>query len=109
MPLAMSSRHTSTRAILSVFPFNDYSPPFAGSYGRGAGVGRGRGVGLHLPVQGVGVGVGVGVAVAVAVAVGVGVGVAPDWPQYLPPLLKKFPDSSLPPQTIISLPLHTAV
>jgi hypothetical protein len=79
--------------------------------GRGAGVGRGLGVGEHLPVHGVGVGVAVAVGVglggnvAVAVAVGVGVGVAPDCAQYLPPVFKK----GRPPQTIISLPVHTAV
>ena len=52
--------------------------------GRGAGVGRALGVGVIL-------GVAVAVAVAVGVAVGVGVG------------------SPLPPQTIISLPVQTAV
>ena len=54
--------------------------------GRGAGVGRGRGVDVGLCV-----GDGVGVRVEVGVAVGVGVG------------------SPLPPQTIISLPVQTAV
>ena len=54
----------------------------------------------------VGVGVGVNVAVAVAVAVGVGVGGGPA--QYRPPVLKKLLPS-VPPQTIISLPVHTAV
>ena len=63
--------------------------------------------------DGVGVGgtvaVGVTVAVRVGVAVGVGVGVdAPDWAQYLPPVFKE-PLPSSPPQTIISLPVHTAV
>src|SRR5262249_36943860 len=84
-------------------------------YGRGAGVGRGRGVGVHLPVHGVAVGVGVGVAVGVdvavgvAFAVGVGVGVgAPDSAQYLPPVLKIIGAAS-PPQTIISVLVHTAV
>jgi hypothetical protein len=52
------------------------------------GVGRGAGVGRSL-----GVGVILGVAVGVAVGVGVGVGVG----------------SPLPPQTIISLPVQTAV
>ena len=95
-----------------------YQPPVC--YGRGAGVGRVRGVGAHLPVHGVGVGVGVGVAVGVGLAVGVGVGVnvgvgvgvsvgvglgVPA--QYLPPVFKKLP--SYPPQTIIWLPIHTAV
>ena len=50
-----------------------------------------------------------GVAVAVPVGVGLGVGVRPDCAQYLPPVLKKLPDSSLPPQTIISLSVHTPV
>ena len=94
------------------------------SYGRGAGVERRLGVGADL---GVGVGLGVGVTVAegvavavivgVAVGVGVGVGVAvdvgvgvgaPDFAQYLPPVLRLLPLSS-PPQTIISLPLQIAV
>ena len=58
---------------------------------------------------GVDVGVGVTVAVGVAVAVGVGVGVGePDCPQYPPPVFMLFVPSS-PPQTIISLPVHTAV
>jgi hypothetical protein len=90
-------------------------------YGRGCGVGRGLGVGLALGVAvAVGVGVGVTVAVgvtvgvtvgetvAVGVAVGVGVGVTPDCARYLPPVLKS-PASPAPPQTIISLPLDTAV
>ena len=93
------------------------------SHGRGGGVGRilgvtfGRGLGVGLAV-GVGVAVAVTVAVGVgeatgvgvddAVGVGVGVGVGPACAQYLPPLLvamKPLP----PPQTIISLPVHTAV
>ena len=53
------------------------------------------------PVHGVGVGVGV------AVAVGVGVG-APDCAQYLPPVSRR-PPVTCPPQTIISLPVQTAV
>ena len=57
-------------------------------YGRGAGVGRALGVGVLL-----GVGVGGGLVTAA---------------QYLPPMSKKV-DSSHPPQTIISLPVHTAV
>ena len=84
--------------------------------GRGAGVGRGLGVGVHLPVHGVAVGVGVAVAVAVAVAVGVGedVGVGVglgEAAQYLPPVLRGLQGKVLlhPPQTIISLPVHTAV
>jgi hypothetical protein len=84
-------------------------------YGRGAGVGRVRGVGPTLGVGvalGVGVGVGVGVTVAVAVAVAVAVGVAVGvevgvgaTAQYLPPVL----ETPVPPQTIISLPVQTAV
>ena len=77
------------------------------SYGRGAGVGRGRGVGASLGV-GVGLGVAVGVGITVPVAVGAGVGVGkPDCAQYLPPLFKK--PAFWPPQTIISLPVQTAV
>jgi len=81
----------------------------ATGYGRGAGVGRGltdgpgRAVGDGLAVV-VGVALTVAVAVAVAVAVGVGVG-EPDCAQYLPPLLLIV----FPPQTIISLSVHTAV
>ena len=47
-----------------------------------------------------------GVAVAVGVGVGVGLG-APA--QYLPPVFEPLPLASSPPQTIISLPVHTAV
>lgn len=75
--------------------------------GLGAGVGRGRGVGEHLPVHGVGVGVGVGDAVGVGVGVGLGGG--PDCAQYFPPVFDRFPLISTPPQTIISLPIQTAV
>jgi hypothetical protein len=46
-------------------------------------------------------------AAAVEVGVGVGVG-APDWAQYLPPVLKTLRLLLVPPQTIISLPVHTA-
>ena len=57
----------------------------------------------------VGVAVVVAVAVAVGVAVTVGVGVGePDCAQYLPPVRKKSTEAP-PPQTIISLPVHTAV
>ena len=63
------------------------------------GVGRGRGVGRDL---GVGVGLGLGLAV------GVGVGVGPDCAQYLPPV-SKLVVSLVPPQTIISLSVETAV
>jgi len=63
-------------------------------------------VGIDVGVR---VAVGVDVAVGVAVSVGVGVGVgAPDCAQYLPPVFK-FVISSVPPQTIISLPAQTAV
>jgi len=79
---------------------------FIDSYGRGGGVGRGLGVGEGLAVE---LGVAVAVAVAVAVGVAVGVGVEADWVQYLPPVFKLLPESSCPPQTIISLPVHTAV
>ena len=57
---------------------------------------------------GVGVGLGVFVGVGVEVAVGVGVGVGGGPAQYLPPVFKKLLPS-VPPQTIISLPVHTAV
>lgn len=50
--------------------------------------------------------VAVGVGVDVAVAVGVGVG---NCAQYLPPEFKKIPLLSIPPHTIISLPLQMAV
>src|SRR5437667_321253 len=57
----------------------------------------------------VGVDVGEAVAVGVAVPVGVGVGVGPGAAtQYLPPLFKNSL-KPLPPQTIIALPVHTAV
>src|SRR5689334_2121709 len=72
----------------------------------------GGGVGVTVAVA-VGVAVGVNVAVAVAVGVGVtvdvGVGVGePACAQYLPPVLKRMAPLE-PPQTIISLPVHTAV
>src|SRR6266446_2101574 len=73
------------------------------THGRGAGVGRGLGVGVAL---GVGLIVAVGVAVAVAVGVGVGPGGVA---QYLPPVFKYTGPNACPPQTIISLPVHTAV
>ena len=65
---------------------------------------------LGVPVGvGVEVGVAVAVAVAVAVGVGVGVGVGPGGSaQYLPPVFKA-PLLFCPPQTIISLPVQTAV
>ena len=54
-----------------------------------------------------GVDLGVVVAVAVGVAVGVDVGVG-DGPQYLPPVLKDAAAGAAT-QTIISLPVETAV
>ena len=72
-------------------------------YGRGCGVGRGLATGVPL-------GLGVGVDVAVGVGVGEGVGVGSGCAQYRPPVFKKNGPLSLsPPQTIISLPLQTAV
>ena len=53
-------------------------------------------------------GLGVIVAVGVSVTVAVGVG-APAWAQYLPPVSKKSKLPVVPPQAIISLPVHTAV
>ena len=109
-------KRSRTRAISK-------NPTPAKLYGLGGGVGRGFGVGASLGVGdglavgvgetvpvavgiGVVVAVGVAVGVAVTVAVGVGVGVGtPDCAQYLPPVFKK----NSPPQTIISLPVHTAV
>jgi hypothetical protein len=87
-----------------------------GGVGRSDKLGRGLGVGEHLPVQGVGVAVGVGDAVAVGVTVavglavteGVGVDGGADCAQYLPPVLTLFV-RSVPPQTVISLPIHTAL
>ena len=63
------------------------------SYGRGAGVGRGLGIGVGLAV---------GEGVTVGVAVGLGAAA-----QYLPPVFNWVGLS--PPQTIISLPVQTAV
>ena len=99
--------------------------------GRGLGVSAGLGVGEGLGVE-VGVAVGVdnggvvavAVTVAVGVAVGVGVGVGLDWAQYLPPVFVTVGGvlagsgnllgrwtlfATCPPQTIILLPVHTAV
>ena len=70
-----------------------------------AGVGVGVAVAVAVAV---GVGVTVGVGVGVPVAVGVGVG-EPVCAQYLPPVFTYTKFSSIPPQTIISLPVHTAV
>ena len=80
-------------------------------------MGRALGVGAILGV-GVGLAVAVGVTVTVAVAVGVadgdgeavGVGVELGAAaQYLPPVLKQIRVIVHPPQTIISLWVHTAV
>jgi hypothetical protein len=92
-----------------------------GGVGRGCGPGRDLGVGLTLGVAvgggvtvgvpvGLGVELGVGVTVGVGcmLGVGVGVGVGPDSAQYLPPV-SKLVMSSVPPQTIIWLPVQTAV
>jgi len=77
--------------------------------GANLGVGEGLAVVVAVAVA-VGVAVAVEVGVAVAVEVGVAVGVGPDSAQYLPPVFKKNGPLSLsPPQTIISLPLQTAV
>jgi len=66
-------------------------------------------VGVELGLRvGVTVAEGVIVGVTVGGTVGVGVGVVP-CPQYLPPVSKKFKLPSVPPQAIISLPVHTAV
>jgi hypothetical protein len=62
---------------------------------------------VGVGVGGEAVGVGDGGNVAVAVAVGVGLG-APDCAQYFPPVFKT-PKPFTPPQTIISLPVQTAV
>jgi hypothetical protein len=55
------------------------------------------------------VGVGVELGVGVTVGVGVGVGGGPDCAQYFPPLLESVDDPSMPPHTIISLPVQTAL
>jgi hypothetical protein len=68
--------------------------------------GDGVAVGSAVAVA-VAVGVAVAVAVEVGVAVCVGVG-ALDCTQYLPPVLKTLALLLVPPQTIISLPVHTA-
>jgi len=76
------------------------------------GVGRALRVGIGLGViEGVGVAVGVPLGVGVTVGDGVGVGVGPDCAQYLPPVATAvlFTASEIPPQTIISLPVQTAV
>jgi hypothetical protein len=79
--------------------------------GVGDGLAVAVGVAETVPVGvGVGVVVVVAVGVAVAVAVGVAVGVGePDCAQYLPPVLNLIGSPGVPPQIIISLPVHTAV
>jgi hypothetical protein len=119
-------------------PAIQFAPPLVVAshrgVGRGGGVRRDLGVGTGR-AEGVAVGVEVGVAVGVAVAVGVnvavgvsvginvavavgvgeavasgvGVGVGPDCTQYLPPVLKYWEKLNLPPHTIISLLVQTAV
>ena len=61
-----------------------------------------------MPVYGVGRGRGVGRDLGVGAGLGLGVGVGADCAQYLPPVLKLVA-SLVPPQTIISLPVQTAV
>ena len=80
--------------------------------GRGLGVSAGLAVGEGLGVEvGVAVAVAVEVGVGVAVEVGVAVGVGPDCAQYLPPVLVRvlLTRSTIPPHTIISLPVQTAL
>src|SRR5436190_10129239 len=61
-------------------------------------------------LHGVGVAVDVGLAVAEGVGLAVGVGVGSGGvTEYFPPVLKKVPTPTVPPQTIISLSLQTAV
>src|SRR4030095_13070714 len=76
-------------------------------------VGVGVAVALAIAVAvavAVGVNVAVAVAVGVGVTVGVGVGVGkPACAQYLPPVLNQLEEPSYPPQTIILLPVPTAV
>jgi hypothetical protein len=80
-----------------------------GGVGRGCGVGRGLGVTLGVAL-GVGVAVGVTVGLTVGDTVGLGVGVGPFCAQYLPPVfVSPKVKETVPPQTIISPPLHTAV
>jgi len=69
------------------------------------------GVGLGLGVTlGVAVGVAVGVALGVMLGVGVGVGGGPPPAQYFPPVFVTLKLKEIaPPQTIISLPVQTAV
>ena len=65
-------------------------------------------MGLYLPPLKDGVGDGVGLAVAVVGRADVGVDAA-NCAQHLSPVLKLFEPPASPPQTIISLPVHTAV
>ena len=70
-------------------------------------IGPGVAVGVVVAVA---VAVADGVAVAVGVEEGVGVGVVLGAAaQYLPPVLRPVPFRVLPPQTIISVSVHTAV
>jgi len=86
------------------------SPAASAEAGRTLGVGVGVAVGVTVGVT-IGVAVGVAVAVGVGLDVGVGVGVGLDCAQYLPPVLVGvlLTLSSIPPHTIISLPVQTAV
>jgi hypothetical protein len=59
-----------------------------------------------LPVHGLGRGWGTARDLGVGVGLGPGVGVGADCAQYFPPVLKLVV-SLVPPQTIISLPVHT--
>ena len=70
---------------------------FIGSYGRDAGVRRGLGVGIGR------LGVIVGIAVGVGGHMATGVG------PYLPPVFNENEVLLSPPQTTISLAVHTAV
>ena len=73
------------------------------SYGRGGGVGRDLGVGAILGVGvavAVGVALGLGLELPIGVAVGVGVGVG---------VVNGVGPGIIPPHTIISMPVHTAV
>src|SRR5438309_1140569 len=98
-PRELSDLHSATNYWLLAIGFSL-------THGRGAAVGRGLGVGVGLgSVAGVGVVGGVGAAGAAAVVVGVRVAVAG---LYRPPVFKSLLPS-FPPQTIISLPVHTAV
>jgi hypothetical protein len=75
-------------------------------FGLPVGVGGG-GVNVAVAVA-VGGGVTPGVIVGVAVTVGVDVGEGANCAQYLPPVFNSLPLAN-PPQTIITLPVQTAV